>query len=33
MPKNVQTTATGFTSHASKVILKSLKAKLQQFMN
>ena len=33
MPKNVQTTAIGFTSHASKVILKSLKAKLQQFMN
>ena len=31
MPKNVQTTA--FTSHASKVMLKILQARLQQYVN
>ena len=31
MPKNVQTTA--LTSHASKVMLKILQARLQQYMN
>ena len=31
MPKNVQTTA--FTSHASKVMLKILQARLQQYMD
>ena len=31
MPKNAQTTA--FTSHASKVMLKILQARLQQYMN
>ena len=32
MPKNVQTTAQ-FISHASKVMLKILQARLQQYMN
>ena len=31
MPKNVQTTA--LISHASKVMLKILQAKLQQYVN
>ena len=31
MPKNVQTTA--LTSHVSKVMLKILQARLQQYMN
>ena len=34
MPKNVQTTLTiALISHASKVILKILQARLQQYMN
>ena len=34
MPKNVQTTAQkALTSHASKVMLKILQARLQQYMN
>ena len=34
MSKNVQTTATNaFISHASKVMLKVLQARLQQYMN
>ena len=32
MPKNVQT-ATTFISHVSKVMLKILEARLQQYMN
>ena len=32
MPKNVQTTAQ-FISHASRVILKILQARLQQYLN
>ena len=33
MPKNVQTTTTVLISHASKVMLKILQARLQQCMN
>ena len=34
MPKNVQTTYTiAFISHASKVMLKIVQARLQQYMN
>ena len=33
MPKNVQTTAQLFISHASKLILKLLQAGLQQYVN
>ena len=33
MPKNAQTTAQLFISHASKVMLKILQARLQQCMN
>ena len=33
MPKNVQTTAQLHSSHASKVMLKILQARLQQDMN
>ena len=34
MPKNVQTTAQiALMSHASKVMLKTLQARLQQYMN
>ena len=33
MPKNVQTTAQVHSSHASKVMLKILQSKLQQYVN
>ena len=33
MPKNVQTTTQLYLSHASKVMLKILQARLQQYMN
>ena len=33
MPKNVQTTAQLLISHASKVMLKILQARLQQYVN
>ena len=33
MPKNAQTTAQLHSSHASKVVLKILQARLQQYMN
>ena len=33
MPKNVQTTAQSHSSHTSKVMLKILQARLQQYMN
>ena len=33
MPNNVQTTAQLYSSHASKVMLKILQARLQQYMN
>ena len=33
MPKNAQTTTQLFISHASKVMLKILQARLQQYMN
>ena len=33
MPKNAQTTAQLYSSHASKVMLKILQARLQQYMN
>ena len=33
MPRNVQSTAQLHSSHASKVMLKILQAKLQQYMN
>ena len=33
MPKNVQTTAQLHSSHTSKVMLKILQARLQQYMN
>ena len=33
MPKSVQTTTQLHSSHASKVMLKILQAKLQQYMN
>ena len=33
MPKNAQTTAQLLISHASKVMLKILQARLQQYMN
>ena len=33
MPKNAQTTAKALISHASKVMLKILQARLQQYMN
>ena len=33
MPKNVQTTAQLYSSHASKVKLKILQARLQQYVN
>jgi len=33
MPKNVQTTAQFHSCHASKVILKILQARLQQYVN
>ena len=32
MPKNAQTTTIAFISHASKVVLKILQARLQQYM-
>ena len=33
MPKNAQTTAQLHSSHASQVMLKILKARLQQYVN
>ena len=33
MPKNAQTTAQLHSSHGSKVMLKILKARLQQYVN
>ena len=33
MPKNAQTTAQMHSSHAHKVMLKILQARLQQYMN
>ena len=33
MPKNVQTTTQLHSSHASKVMLKILQARLQQYIN
>ena len=33
MPKNAQTHTIAFISHASKVMLKILQARLQQYMN
>ena len=33
MPKNAQTTTQLHSSHASKVMLKTLQARLQQYMN
>ena len=33
MQNNAQTTAIALTSHASKVMLKILQAKLQQYVN
>ena len=33
MPKNAQTTTTALISHASKVMLKILQARLQQYVN
>ena len=33
MPKNVQTIAVVLISHASKVMIKILQARLQQYMN
>ena len=33
MPKNIQTTIHGLISHARKVMLKILKARLQQYVN
>ena len=33
MPKNAQTTVTALISRASKVMLKILQARLQQYMN
>ena len=33
MPKNAQTAAQSHSSHASKVMLKILQARLQQYMN
>ena len=33
MPKNAQTTAKALISHASKVMLKILQARLQQYVN
>ena len=33
MPKNVQTTAQLHSSHASKVMLKILQGRLQQYVN
>ena len=33
MPKNAQTTALLYSSHASKVMLKILQARLQQYVN
>ena len=33
MPKNAQTTTPAFISHASKVMLKILQARLQQYVN
>ena len=33
MPKNAQMTAIALLSHASKVMLKILQARLQQYMN
>ena len=33
MPKNAQTTITALISHASKVMLKILQARLQQYVN
>ena len=33
MPKNAQTTTIAFISHASKVMLKILQARLQQYVN
>ena len=33
MPKNAQTTAQVHSSHASKVMLKILQARLQQYVN
>jgi len=33
MPKNIQTTTIALISHASKVMLKILQARLQQYVN
>jgi len=33
MPKNAQTTAQFYSSHASKVMLKILQSRLQQYVN
>ena len=33
VPKNVQATMTALTSHASRVMLKMLQARVQQYMN
>ena len=33
IPKNIQTTTVALISHASKVMLKNLQARLQQYMN
>ena len=33
MPKNVQTTTIALISHTTKVMLKILQARLQQYMN
>ena len=33
MPKNAQTTTVALISHSSKVMLKILQARLQQYMN
>ena len=33
MPKNVQTTTQSYSLHASKVMLKTLQARFQQYMN
>ena len=33
MPNNVQTTTQLYSSHASKVVLKILQARFQQYMN
>ena len=33
VPKNVQTTTQSYSLHASKVMLKNLQARLQQYVN